>query len=71
MTRRPEREEGSPSALRRPRRASHQDKVALDTEEGPDLSPHATHPHACLVTAVLDSIPVNDHHQGYLYPTQG
>lgn len=53
---------------RRPQRGgikeshSHQEKVALDTEKGGGWAlPMTPHPHAGLVTTVLDSIPANNH----------
>lgn len=36
---------------------SPQDKVAPDTAQGPELSPHPAHPYAGLVAAELDSTP--------------
>lgn len=39
---------------------SHEEKVALDTKEGPEFSPRPTHPRAVLTTIMLDSIPAKD-----------
>lgn len=54
---------------------SPQDKVALDTAQGPELSPHPTHPCAGPVAAVLDSTPAKARppsgDQGDLCPTLG